>query len=181
MKPYLSTSRPFTSSQSSIPPANSCSCLVDIALPGLCAVPFALGLRCPFALYQSAEIFYFPRATYVGDSSWTTGSSSKLDCLAIAEYFLSSQSKAEPCSYIDLTFCDSFSRSSGKGNVIVGEAIIETPGCLQSVSKITTPPFRQSLPSAAICTGMPINSLLPTKHHTPSLRKRNCFQEPLIQ
>lgn len=52
MKPYRSTSFPSTSSQSSMPPASSCSCLVDMALCGLANVP--LGVRRPFALDQSA-------------------------------------------------------------------------------------------------------------------------------
>jgi hypothetical protein len=47
MKPYLSTSPPLMSSQSSRPPANSCSILIELALPVVRAL---LGRRQSFIL-----------------------------------------------------------------------------------------------------------------------------------
>lgn len=53
MNPYLSTSFPLTSSQSSIPPAISCSffsLLLDKTLKGRSILPLILGLSSPFDL-----------------------------------------------------------------------------------------------------------------------------------
>jgi hypothetical protein len=107
INPYLSTSLPLTSSQSSIPPASSCSffirlsLLVDNALWGLGIVPFAVGLKSPCALFQvNIGATQKPWKTHVFGSPPAITSS----MFVRFEYLPCCQSKFDPCSYIDRTF-----------------------------------------------------------------------------
>jgi hypothetical protein len=130
MKPYLSTSPPLTSSQSSIPPASSCELFIPSSSLGfggeISEFLGTFGLKNPFALiFVSNRSAPFDKVAYISSSS----ASLMVVLLSIAGLLLIFQPKVELVSYIDLTFCDSNSRSFDNG-FEDGETSKEKLGCL---------------------------------------------------